>query len=217
MTWDFVWVAMAGRLRTGIEVLDREIGGGIPGGSIVLLSADPASQSELFLYELTAARPTLYLTTVRSDAAVRDSLDRIGTRTGNPTVRDVGGDNPLDQANKFVSQLPEESNLIVDVVDELERRDASRFRSFLNDVQNHMINTGGLAVLHGLKGESTPARRDMTTHMADVVFDLRTNVDGAEIENRLAVPKFRGGQALEDTIKLKLARQVDVDTSRDIA
>ena len=53
--------------------------------------------------------------------------------------------------------------------------------------------------------------------MADVVFGLRPAVGGAEIETRLAVPKFRGGSALEETIKLKMTEDVSIDTSRDIA
>jgi hypothetical protein len=53
--------------------------------------------------------------------------------------------------------------------------------------------------------------------MADVIFDLKTTVSGSEIENRLAVPKFRGGRALDETIKLQLTEQVTIDTSRDIA
>ena len=51
---------MAERLRTGIDVLDRKLDGGLPAGSIVVLNATPASQAELFLYELTATRGTLY-------------------------------------------------------------------------------------------------------------------------------------------------------------
>jgi KaiC/GvpD/RAD55 family RecA-like ATPase len=204
------------RLSTGITVLDRELGGGLPAGSIVYLDADPASQSELFLYELTAVRGTLYLTTLRSDQAVRDAIDRTLGRAGSPTVRSVGGEAPLDVANRLVHDLPERANLVVDVVDVLEAADAVRYRAFLNDLQTHMVNTGGLAVLHGMKGED-PSNRKYTKHMADVVFDLRTAVDGAEIENRLAVPKFRGGRAPEETLKLRLAEEVAVDTSRDIA
>lgn len=208
---------MSGRLPTGITVLDRQLGGGIPPGSIVLLSATPASQSELFLYELTAARGTLYMTTVRSDAAVEDAIRRCSTRVGSPTIRDVGSDAPLDHANDLIRALPENANLIVDVVDVLERVDPARYRNFLNGLQTHMVNTGSIAVLHGLNGRSVPDNRDMTEHMADIVFDLRTEVNGSEIVNRLAVPKFRGGAALEETIKLRLAKQVTVDTSRDIA
>jgi KaiC/GvpD/RAD55 family RecA-like ATPase len=205
------------RLPTGITVLDRRLGGGIPSGSIVLLSATPASQSELFLYELSAARGTLYLTSVRSPEAVQDAIDRTPARVGTPTVRNVGSDAPLDNANRLVSALPEGANLIVDVVDVLERKEPARYRNFLNELQTHMVNTGSITVLHGLNGRSVPENRDMTEHMADVVFDLRTDVDGSEIENRLAVPKFRGGAALEETIKLRLAEEVAIDTSRDIA
>lgn len=208
---------MADRLPTGITVLDRRLGGGIPAGSIVVLEAPPASQSELFLYEFTATRGTLYMTTVRSQAAVADAFDRVNTRVGSPTIRDVGSDAPLDHANRLVGALPESANLIVDIVDVLERAEPARYQSFLNELQTQMVNTGGLAVLHAMKGQLTPENRDFTQHMADVVFDLRTDVDGQEIVNRLAVPKFRGGKAMDETIKLKLGEQVNVDTSRDIA
>ncbi|WP_129115694.1 RAD55 family ATPase [Halegenticoccus tardaugens] len=208
---------MAGRLPTGITVLDRRLGGGIPAGSLVLLSASPASQSELFLHELTAARGTLYLTTIRSAEAVQDAFDRSSARVGKPTIRDVGSDAPLDHANRLVGALPDDSNLIVDAVDVLEREEPARYRNFLNALQTHMVNTGGVAVLHALSGGAVPENRDVTAHVADVVFDLRTRVKGSEIENRLAVPKFRGGAALDETIKLTLAERVTIDTSRDIA
>ena len=208
---------MAGRLATGITVLDRQLDGGIPAGSIVLLEAEPASQSELFLYELTATRGTLYFTTVRSEQAVRDGLERSTTRVGKPTIREVGGDAPLDRVNRLVGTLPEESNLIIDVADVLERHERSRYRHFLNGLQTTMVNTGGMAVLHCLKGQDVSDNRKMSRHVADVVFDLRTNVDGAEVDNRLVVPKFRGGRALAEPIKLKLTEAVSIDTSRDIA
>ncbi|AUV81967.1 transcriptional regulator [Salinigranum rubrum] len=208
---------MSKRLPTGITVLDRQLDGGLPAGSIVFLGARPASQSELILYELTAARGTLYLTTARSVEAVRDALDRSSVQTGNPTVRDVDGDGPVDQAHRLIRGLPDEANLIIDIVDVLERVEPSRYRMFLNEVQTHMINTGGVTVLHGMKTDATPANRGLTEHMADIVFDLETNVKGSEIENRLAIPKFRGGRALDETIKLRLTEEVDVDTSRDIA
>ncbi|MFB6092792.1 MAG: RAD55 family ATPase [Haloquadratum sp.] len=208
---------MADRLSTGVSVLDRQLDGGIPPGSIVLLTADPASQSELFLYELTAVRASLYLTTIRSDQAIRDALDRVDDHVGDPTVRDVGGDAPLDTANRFIRDLPEGANLIIDVVDALEAPEPARYRQFLNELQTHMVNTGGLAVLHGMKTGDEPRNRGYTKHMADVVFDLRTGLKGSEIQNQLAVPKFRGGTPPDETIKLRLGERVTVDTSRDIA
>jgi len=115
-----------------------------------------------------------------------------------------------------VRELPESSNLLIDVVDPLEEADSTRYRAFLNELQTHMVNTGSIAVLHAMRSDP-PANRGLTEHMADVVFDLRTDTSGSQIVNRLAVPKFRGGSALEETIKLKLTDGVTIDTSRDIA
>jgi hypothetical protein len=209
---------MTDRLRTGIDVLDRKLEGGLPAGSIVALTAHPASQAELFLYELTATRGTLWLSLDRTAEAINDSIRNTTTSTGDPTVRHISGEAPLDNAGKLVSALPETSNLIIDPLDVLESQEPpSRFRSFMNDMQNHIFNTDSLAILHCLDGRSVPPLRDTTEHFADVVFDLQTSVSGDEVENRLAIPKFRGGRAPADTIKLDLVEEVSIDTSRDIA
>jgi KaiC/GvpD/RAD55 family RecA-like ATPase len=209
---------MTNRLRTGIDVLDRKLDGGIPAGSIVALSASPASQAELFLYELTATRGTLWLSLNRTGEAVRDSIENTPAETGDPTVRHISGEAPLDNAGKLVSALPETSNLIVDPLDVLESQEPpSRFRSFMNDLQNHIFNTNSLAILHCLEGRSVPPLRDTTEHFADVMFHLQTDIKGDEVENRLSIPKFRGGRAPSDTIKLDLVEEVSIDTSRDIA
>jgi len=209
---------MVNRLRTGIDVLDRKLDGGIPEGSIVALTADPASQAELFLYELTATRGTLWLSLDRTANAVQASIEQTSAETGDPTVRHISGEAPLDNAGKLVSALPETSNLIVDPLDVLEAQEPhSRFRAFLNDLQTHIVNTGSVAILHCLDGRDVAPLRDTTEHFADVVFQLDTTVVGDEVENRLAVPKFRGGRAPSDVIKLDLVEQVSIDTSRDIA
>jgi len=209
---------MVTRLETGIEVLDRKLDGGVPAGSTIVLSAQPASQAELILYELTAARGTLWLSLNRTADAVAESIDATPTGTGDPTVQYISGDAPLDNAGKLVSALPERSNLVVDPVDVLESRESpSRFRNFLNDVQNHVVNTDSLAVLHCLDGHSVPPLRDTTEHFADVIFRVETDLSGDEVENRLSVPKFRGGRTPTETLKLDLVDRVDVDTTRDIA
>jgi len=209
---------MVNRLRTGIDVLDRKLDGGIPAGSIVALTAQPASQAELFLYELTATRGTLWLSLDRTAESVVASIEQTPANTGDPTVRHISGEAPLDNAGKLVSALPETSNLIVDPLDVLEAQEPhSRFRAFMNDLQNHIVNTGSMAILHCLDGRDVPPLRDTTEHFADVVFQLKTRTMGDEVENKLAIPKFRGGRAPNDIIKLDLVEQVSIDTSRDIA
>jgi len=208
---------MGERLRTGITTLDRQLDGGIPAGSVIALTAAPASQAELFLYELTGARDTLYLTLDRTSDAVANSIEASPTTTGDPNVRDITGDAPLDNASRLIAALPDASNLIVDPINVLERHEPPRYRKFLNELQNQVYNTDSLAVLHCLDGHAVPGLRDTTVHMADVVFQLRTNLKGDRVENRLTVPKFRGGKALSDAIKLDLTEAIDIDTSRDIA
>ncbi|MEA3325425.1 MAG: hypothetical protein U9Q37_09915 [Euryarchaeota archaeon] len=44
---------------TGIFILDRNLGGGLPSGSVVDLSGDPKSMSETFLYQFTQTREDL--------------------------------------------------------------------------------------------------------------------------------------------------------------
>jgi len=208
---------MAARLPTGIDVLDRKIDGGIPAGSVLVYESPPASQGELLLYEFAAPRATLYVTTDRTESAVADAFTSAGVRVQQPTIRFLQTDAPLDNARRLFRNVRDTATFVVDPLDVLERTERGRYETFLSELKNHMQNTGSVAVLHGLRGESLPELRDVTLHMADVLFRLDTRIKGSEIENTLAVPKFRGGRALAETVKLDLGDRVTIDTSRDIA
>jgi KaiC/GvpD/RAD55 family RecA-like ATPase len=208
---------MPSRLSTGVDVLDRELGGGVPGGTVVAYETPPASQGELLLYELTRPRPTLYLTTDRSKQAVRDAFEETNAPAGNPEIGYIKGADALENARHAVRSVPENTTVIVDTADALERADRTRYENFLNELGNHMRNVDGVAFLHCLDTDHAPALRGTTEHMVDAVFRLRVEEAGGEIESRLTVPKFRGGRALDTPVKLNLAERVQVDTSRDIA
>ncbi len=208
---------MVGRLETGIDVLDRKLDGGLPPGCVVAYTAEPASQSELLLYELTAARGTLYISTQRSDDAIRQAIDASMAQVGSPTVRRIDDENPLEEARRLIGALPEGANLIVDPMDSLERTNRREYVDFLNDLKDRMLETRSIAVLHCLKGGFEPENRATTEHVADAVFDLRTRIGATELESFLTIPKYRRGGAPTETIKLQLSERVEIDTSRDIA
>ncbi|AGB37380.1 RAD55 family ATPase [Natronococcus occultus] len=204
---------MADRLRTGIDVLDRKLGGGLPTGSLVAYTATPASQSELPLYELTAARETRYLSTERPARAVRDALERSPAAVGDPRI-DVLDD--LEDATRAVDGLSDRAFLIVDPIDRLERNDVDAYVDFLATLKRRLLETDGAAVVHCLRGDA-PANRTRTLHAADAVFELYTERAGGRLETTLTVPKFRDGGQPTGAITLELTGAVEIDTSRDIA
>lgn len=206
------------RLPTGIPVLDRELDGGLPAGSVVVLKADPASQSELFLNTFTHVRETVYLTSVRSADAVADGIAESAVETGDPSVEAVYHEDPIEETRDNLDALSDGGTLILDSVEPLEDAAPDRYRPLLADIGERVDDAGATAVIHALKDGSTRSRNRLATEqVADVVFDLRTRVTSTAIENRLAVTKFRGGAALEEPVKLTLTDTVSVDTSRDIA
>lgn len=204
-------------LRTGIEILDEHLRGGLRPGSVVALLADPTSQSELLLAKIATARPTLYLTFQRTPDAVRRGLPRFGSDVGSLTIEAVSRDEPHETALELISDLDEPTTVIVDPATVIEGTDDERLSSFLNEAGAHLADVGGLLVLHCLRSESPPPGRVTSSYVADVIFDLETDYGWESIENRLVVPKIRGGRPVQHALKLELTDEVLVDTSRDIA
>lgn len=205
------------RLSTGMEVLDRKFDGGIPAGRTVALAAAPASQSELFLYEMAAVRDTVYLTTERTAADVEAALARTETPLDDVEIHGIAAESPLTDARLVIEELDDESTVILDPVGPLERTNASEYRAFLNDLKRRTAETGSLTLLHCLGGRDVPPQRDRTEYLVDVIFDLITERRGGSIENSRMVPKFRGGRSLSDAIELDLTSDVTIDVSRKIA
>ena len=205
------------KYSTGIEPLDRKLEGGLPYGTIVVLAASPASQSELLLYEFVAGRKTVYLTTERSESTVREVLETAGTESGDLDVRTIGGEEPLADARRTIDDLTETVALVIDPTRLFERQDEPTYRGFLNELETWTTETDSVAFLHCLEGRGVTDTRDLTQYRADVIFELATEVTGERVENSLAVLKYRGGQAFDDVIKLDLTSEVDIDISRKIA
>jgi KaiC/GvpD/RAD55 family RecA-like ATPase len=202
--------------RTGIEVLDRKLGGGIPMGTVTALLASPVSQSELFLYEMATRRQTVYLSTIRTAESITETLENREVDTQRVEAIRIDADDPLEHTQSVLSDIPDAVTVIIDPVDVLETAGGSRYRRFLSELRQGASRTSTTVILHCLREEPTPDRRRDTMHVADLVFELATEVRGDSIVNRLTVPKFRDGQSVEDVIKLDLTTEVEVDTSRNI-
>lgn len=205
------------RLPFGISPLDRQLGGGLPVGSVVTLTASAASQSELLLSRLVAGRQAAYLATERSASAVRSAMHDRDVDLEELTIYDVGRETPVLDAIRYVREQIDQTVVIVDPVNRLEAADQDQYRQFLTTLDRKMESTDATALLYGLSGGSVPEGRMLSKYMADVVLQLETTVEDGTLHNRLTVPKYRGGRALEEPTRLSLTESVTVDTSRDIA
>lgn len=204
-------------VSTGVPALDRKLDGGLPTGTVVSLLADPASQSELFLSELASQRETLYLTVDRSPTAVSKSLNGQAGAFDDLSVKSLDASAPVVDALRSIATLPEDGLVVIDPIGPLERAGSGSYRAFLSELKSIAAQRDAVAVLHALKHADAPSQRHRTEHVADVVFDLVTEPSGDSVENRLLVPKFRGGRALTDAVRMSLTDRIAVDTSRDIA
>lgn len=187
-------------LPTGIDELDRRLGGGLAPGSLVAVVADPASQSEQLLYGATAVRGTLYLSTERSVANIERALEAAAPTTGNPTVRRLNGDNRRSAAMDLIEKLPAASTLVVDPVNALESGDRDAYVTFLDDLKEQLVATESIGLLHCLDEPADPDHRTATMHAVDAVLEMETIAPEADssLEHRLSIPKYRaGGRSME--------------------
>lgn len=205
------------RLSTGIEALDRRLNGGVPTGDVVALMAPPDTQSERLVRELIAQRDTLYVSTVRPAWEVEEQLEDAGIDPASITVEYPPPKTLLKEPMEYVDGLGERTNLVIDSIDRLEVVEEGSYLEFLNVLKRELDATESAGLLCGIDGGDPPPLRNLTLKRADLVWRLRTRINSGRIENQLVATKFRGGTALTEPVKLLLADDVDVDTSRDIA
>lgn len=211
------------RLSLGLDPLDDHLGGGPRPGTLVSLTAPPASQAGTLFYALMRQRPTLYVTTLRREDAVRDELEHVLDDDVEYTIRSVGKKNPLRNVNRAIEAADESGtagrkrNIVIDTMNPLERTGKhDRYIDLLNAIKSYLLEAGGVAMCLCTELERQPTLRDVTLTISDLVLDLGVVADKSTVENHLIVPKFRSRDVVEEVIKLKLGREALVDTSRNL-
>jgi KaiC/GvpD/RAD55 family RecA-like ATPase len=202
-------------VSTGIADLDDLLGGGVPAGSLVLLTAEPTSHAPRLLRRLAEARNGRYVAVEPLKSMVEDAFERDG-RGELPPIDGVDGDESIEEFGSVLSGLGDRTTLVVDGVGPLERA-GDQYRSLLSFVRERTGAAGGVAYLYGVEGRAVPPKRDLTERAADVVLRLRTTVDTDGFETQLDVETFRERPGRRRTVELTLGSTVRVDVSRDIA
>lgn len=231
-------------LSSGIYVLDRSIGGGIPGGSVVYISATTKSMSEVFLYQFSQSRKTYYFCTERRPKYVQQDIANMNFDTSqivfvdvygsyfmsqNGEMIDIGGNGFMDakivefMEYNLKSILSEETdgeiNIIVDTFTFFMNLNLNSgiIRRLMNIIYETTKETGGLTFLYSLKDSHDQKLENEIVNTCDAIFDVDIEKTGDKIISKLSIPKIRGMTPTAEMIKFKIGEGIQIDTSRDIA
>ncbi|MEM2933687.1 MAG: RAD55 family ATPase [Halobacteria archaeon] len=225
---------------TGIEILDKNLGGGIPSGSIVYFTSDPKSMSEVFLFHFTTPRITYYFATDRRPKYIEEDIRRLDFDASNIRFIDIYKMYYEDAASLGLERENIDNYILEFLENELQSLylngekdftciidsfsfflelniNFNRIKSTINLIYEVIKNTESICYLYILKGVHDQKIENLLLNISDVVFDIEIEKKGEKIANKLSIPKIRGTIPTTDFIKFKIAEGVIIDTSRDIA
>lgn len=234
--------ATTDRVSSGNEILDRKLGGGVRPGSLLAIRAPPASQSEALLYTLMERYPTLFISSIRRESAVRHDIDRILGPEADVEVASIvseanldaelvkeitGGQSltsglsspstTLEETYELIQSVDSQTNVVLDSVTPLERSaEGKKYQTVLNELKATVSDASGVGVLHCIETDDKPALRERTLAIADIIWTVEPIVKSNEQKYQLEVLKNRGGDIVQKPIEVTLNRSVSIDDTRNI-
>lgn len=228
---------------TGISLLDRILGGGLPSGSVTYLYADPKSSAEMFLYQFTQARKTYYFTTERRSAYVIRDIKNLGFNTKDITFVDIYNEYYVTPHGEMVDNLGNEfvdSKIIEYTEHNLEKImgedekdiniifdsfsfylmlniNAGHIKRLINIIYEVTKNLNCVSFLYGIKGSQTTPLENEILKACDVIFDIDLEKATDRLTNRLSIPKIRGKTPTIELLRFKVGDGIQIDTTKDIA
>lgn len=228
---------------TGISILDRTLGGGLPSGSVAYVSAEAKSMAEVFLYQFTQARKSYYFSNERRPMYVLRDIENFGFKTNDITFVDIyseyyftpHGEMVDNVGNEFVDAkivefteynlkkiLAEEENDINIIFDTFSfylnlKVNPGIIKRLINIIYEVTKNLNCLSFLYGLKDTHEKNLENEILKSCDVIFDVELEKTSDKISNRLSIPKIRGRVPTIEMIRFKVGDGVQIDTTKDIA
>lgn len=215
-----------GALSTGMGNLNNKfVRGGLRPGSVVTVQSPPAALGRVVLYNLSAGRPTTYISVGPRDHDTESLL------------RAAGGLDPVDLAVEQVStadcvnalralldglDLPEGGTLLVESTNLLETSaTGSQYATLLAMLADTVREAGGLCGLLAVEQESVPENRWLTVHSTDTVLTVLHEVSVRSVHDHLALEKLHPRQELRDAddrvFRLPRSLEIDIDTKQNLS
>ena len=228
------------RLPTGIDILDRNLNGGLPSGALVYFSANPKSMPEVFLFELATPRKTYYITTHKNPRYVRRNMKELDFEL--PGIEFV--DLHTEYYHKILRDTPDKQwaskklvQFMNEWLDSLKNKNDKNFtiifdsfsflveigveadmlKPLMDKIYDIINDSNSICYLMMVKGVHHESVENRIQYWCDVIFDIDLERKGDKIINKLTLPKIRGMTPLTDYIKFKVTDRISIDTSRDIA
>jgi len=137
-----------GRFPTGLRFLDKQLNGGLKAGGVLALTSPPQSQVELLFQEFARERPLLYVSLLSPDEAeLRRIVDPSGDDAVEVTVAYQDPETVLADPESFAAGLPDDSYVLIDAVNPIERSSPDTYLRFLNAVKERMRQGNSFAVV----------------------------------------------------------------------
>ncbi|VVB89677.1 KaiC [uncultured archaeon] len=228
-----------------IPILDRNLGGGLPSGSMVYIYADAKSMAEVFLYQFTQARKSYYFSNERHPKYVLRDIKNYGFKQDNISFVDIyseyyitaHGEMVDNIGNEFVdAKIVEftESNVKKIMSEREESADINLIFDSFSFYLNLNVNPGiikrlmnviyeatkdlnCLSFLYGLKDTHEKALDNEILKSCDVIFDIDIDRTSDKISSRLSIPKLRGKIPTTEMLKFRVGEGIQIDTTKDIA
>ncbi|SHH27734.1 DUF7125 family protein [Halobaculum gomorrense] len=187
---------------TGIDPIDRRLGGGVPVGSLTALVAPVGSSAELLLEAAAEPSDALVVSLNRPAPAVADRYS-----DGTAVVERDPATLAAAPAETFAA-LPEGRTLVVTPTLGVEQLAPTDLRRVLEAAARAVDEADGAGYLHCPEPATDAAGRIRALARVDSVWLLDVRMGTLTIENWLYVTRVRGGAALDSPLKLKLTDRV---------
>ncbi len=222
-------------LTTGIDLLDKNLDGGFPKGSLVCIYADPASSPEVFLYQFSTERKTYYINTSRPVFAIRKDFSNLHLDDSYVNFIDVYSmyleeikksetDTDYEIMSFIINEIEsfngeKEINIVIDnlnfFMDLHVNEDLKEI--FLNTLYFTAKEISGLTFAYVIKNSLDEKTLNKIFDVSDVIMEIFIEISGSRYVKKFGIPKIRGRTPLSDIFKFEIGEGIHLDTSRDIA
>lgn len=215
-----------GKHPTGVKILDTDILRGVPKGSTIAVVGGSDGASELILHSLAATgRKTEYVTTLRPEMGLEEDIKRARDSEKvdekqieeSLTIRDVfsSTDSPGDIFRRALNMV-DNGNLIIDSFSKY-HDDPKNMIDFARKIYTKTKMNDGLTYIYFATSHDNLTRHEEEVlQMVDGVFNVKTELDGDNIENNLFINKLRGTKLPKEGQNLLFGQKLGIDTTSDI-